>query len=127
MTSELTVAARPRRAEGLDEDELDRFHDLSEQQHPGLGNDTGFAELRRVMTHLTPRDAELGATARAIAGWHVSHRFCARCGHESQMVQEGWQRLCPACGAHHFPRTDPVVIMLITRGNRSSKKSRLPR
>ncbi|MEQ9260366.1 MAG: NAD(+) diphosphatase [Roseovarius sp.] len=105
--------------EGLDEAELARFADTSEQRHPLLGEEMAFAELRRVMTRLSARDAELAATAKAVAGWHVSHRFCARCGAESRMVQSGWQRTCDACGGQHFPRTDPVVIMLITHGNRT--------
>ena len=63
------------------------------------------------------RDAELAATAKAVLGWHATHRFCACCGHASESHEGGWQRRCPACGARHFPRTDPVVIMLITHGN----------
>ena len=62
------------RPEGLDEDELGRFLDLSEQRHPELPGEAAFVELRRIMTRLAPRDAELAATARAMAGWHVSHR-----------------------------------------------------
>ena len=100
----------------LDASTLDQFLDKSEQHHPDIPGAV-FAELRRIMTRLTPRDAELAATAKAVLAWHVSHRFCARCGAESQMVQAGWQRSCAACGGQHFPRTDPVVIMLITRGN----------
>jgi len=96
---------------------LDSFLDISEQRHPDLPGDHVFAELRREMTQLSPVEAELAATAKAILGWHRSHRFCARCGAESLPSQAGWQRDCPACGAHHFPRTDPVVIMLITHGN----------
>ena len=71
------------------------------------------------MSRLSPIDAELAATARALTGWHVSHRFCAACGQPSQPRQSGWQRVCPACGTAHFPRTDPVVIMLITHGDRA--------
>jgi NAD+ diphosphatase len=93
------------------------FLDPSEQVHPGLPAGTRFAELRAVMTELHARDAELAATAKAILGWHESHGFCARCGAASTVVMAGWQRTCPACGAHHFPRTDPVVIMLITHRN----------
>ena len=96
---------------------LGAFLDPSEQHHPDLPADQVFAELRAVMTRLTPRDAELAATARAVMGWHDSHGFCARCGVKSVVSMAGWQRDCPACGTHHFPRTDPVVIMLITRGN----------
>jgi NAD+ diphosphatase len=57
------------------------------------------------------------ATGRALLEWHRSHGFCAKCGAASQSAGAGWQRTCPACGRHHFPRTDPVVIMLITNGN----------
>ncbi|MFD1159625.1 NAD(+) diphosphatase [Roseovarius aestuarii] len=101
---------------GVDEDALNKFLDTSEQQHPALPGAI-FVELRRIMTRLDARDAELAATARAVINWHVSHRFCACCGAESRPVQAGWQRSCDACGGQHFPRTDPVVIMLITRGN----------
>jgi NAD+ diphosphatase len=69
------------------------------------------------MTRLSPREAELAATAKALVQWHRSHGFCAACGARSQVAEGGWQRGCPACGAQHFPRTDPVVIMLVTRGN----------
>jgi len=101
----------------LDDTELNTFLDPSEQTHPSLGKDHVFAELRAVMTRLTPRDAELATTAKAIMHWHKSHRFCAICGAPSDFAMGGWQRNCGACGGSHFPRTDPVVIMLITHGN----------
>ncbi len=85
----------------------------------GMGEGRAWADLRGVMGVLSPWEAEVAATARALMGWHASHGFCARCGARSRPAQAGWQRLCPACGAHHFPRTDPVVIMLVTRGNRA--------
>lgn len=100
----------------LDDASLDAFLDPSEQFHPACQNGR-FAEIRAMMTRLSPRDAELAATAKAVMGWHVTHRFCARCGAESQFAMGGWQRNCASCGGHHFPRTDPVVIMLITHGN----------
>ncbi|KIN65365.1 Hydrolase [Sulfitobacter noctilucae] len=103
--------------EDLDAAQLGGFLDPSEQRHPALGEDVAFAELRRVMTWLTPRDAELAATGKAILSWHGSHGFCATCGAATQIGQAGWQRKCPACHTSHFPRTDPVVIMLITKGN----------
>jgi len=90
-----------------------------EQRHPALPETEVFADLRRVMARLTPRDAEYAATAKALTGWHASHRFCSRCGAESRMIMAGWQRSCDACGGQHFPRSDPVVIMLVTRGNRA--------
>ncbi|MEO8242196.1 MAG: NAD(+) diphosphatase [bacterium] len=93
------------------------FFDLSFQHHPDLPQSHAFHELRAVMADLSPRHAELAATARALLEWHRGHQFCASCGARSEMIHAGWQRSCPACKAQHFPRTDPVVIMLITRGN----------
>ncbi|MCR8546748.1 NAD(+) diphosphatase [Salipiger sp. P9] len=93
------------------------FLDGSEQQHPACAPEQRFVELRTLLNRLSPRDAELAATARALFNWHATHGFCARCGAASDVFLAGWQRVCPACGAHHFPRTDPVVIMLVTRGN----------
>ncbi|ETX29861.1 NAD(+) diphosphatase [Roseivivax isoporae] len=95
------------------------FVDASEQRHPGLPETQRFVELRRAMTWLSPRDAELAATARGLLEWHRTHGFCACCGAKSDVAEAGWQRHCPACGRRHFPRTDPVVIMLVTRGNRT--------
>ena len=94
------------------------FFDQSGQPHPALDASMAFEDLRNAMMRLSPREAELAATARALVHWHRSHGFCAACGTASAVEQAGWQRKCPACGAHHFPRTDPVVIMLITKGNR---------
>ncbi|WP_135505942.1 NAD(+) diphosphatase [Roseovarius aestuariivivens] len=102
----------------LDQTQLNAFSDPTEQWYPGLPEDYVFAELRRIMTRLSPRDAELAATARALFTWHSTHGYCSRCGEKSEIVQAGWQSRCPACGGNHFPRTDPVVIMLITRANK---------
>ena len=102
---------------GADEPEIGAFVDPSEQSHPDLPKGTAFAELRQVMSGLTPRDAELAAMAKAILEWHRSHRFCSKCGGATKARKAGFQRKCDACGGMHFPRTDPVVIMLITHGN----------
>jgi NAD+ diphosphatase len=102
-----------------DASQVGAFVDTTEQRHPDLPQAYVFAELRRIMTRLTPRDAELAATARALFSWHDSHRFCAKCGAPSKMVKAGWERHCATCNSPHFPRTDPVVIMLITRGNKT--------
>ncbi len=93
-----------------------RFSDPSEQRHPALPG-AAFRDLRGAMTRLSARDAELAATARGLLEWHRSHGFCANCGAPSEPAEAGWQRHCPACGRRHFPRTDPVVIMLVTAGN----------
>jgi NAD+ diphosphatase len=52
------------------------------------------------------------AQAKALLGWHARHRFCSQCGSRTDPVEAGWRRDCPSCRAQHFPRTDPVVIML---------------
>ncbi len=101
----------------VDEMQIDSFLDRSEQVHPSAPDGARFLELRNVMTLLTARDAELAATARAVWNWHKTHLFCSRCGQQSDMADGGWVRKCASCGGHHFPRTDPVVIMLITHGN----------
>jgi NAD+ diphosphatase len=93
------------------------FFDPTIQKHPALEGEAGFAELRGIFTGLSAREAELVAIAKALVHWHRSHGFCSACGARSDIAQGGWQRTCPACGAQHFPRTDPVVIMLVTRGN----------
>jgi NAD+ diphosphatase len=93
------------------------FLDPTEQRHPSLSPEIRFAELRTHMTRLSPREAELLATAKAVTGWHLGHGFCAKCGARTVPAVAGWQRDCPACGARHFPRTDPVAIMLITHGD----------
>ena len=58
------------------------------------------------------------AQAKSVMYWHSRHRFCANCGAETQAASAGWKRVCVACKAEHFPRTDPVVIMLVTDGER---------
>ncbi len=95
------------------------FFDPTEQHHPDLPETLAFVELRGAMARLTAREGELAATARAILEWHRTHGFCACCGAASEVIMAGWQRVCPTCRANHFPRTDPVVIMLVTRGNRA--------
>ncbi len=58
------------------------------------------------------------AEAKAVLGWHARHRFCPNCGAPTQSVMAGWRRDCPKCETQHFPRTDPVVIMLAVDGER---------
>ena len=113
----------PRLAAALDwdpgevPDTLGAFLDPSEQRHPDAPGGSAFAELRARMIGLSPLEAELAATAKHLLDWHRTHSFCANCGHPTEPAQSGWQRNCPSCGRHHFPRTDPVVIMLVTEGD----------
>jgi NAD+ diphosphatase len=77
------------------------------------------AGLRDVAPRLTQADGGLLATAVALLHWHREHPCCARCGTATAMGEAGWVRACPACGAIHHPRTDPVVIMLVVDGDRA--------
>jgi NAD+ diphosphatase len=72
--------------------------------------------IRSVMIDglLSRADLSIVAHARSLVHWHESHKFCARCGAPSAMQDAGYRRHCAACGADHFPRTDPVVIMAVT-------------
>ena len=103
---------------GLDRAAMAMFVDPGEYRHPDLPGDHRFIDMRRLLLDLPPAEAALAGTARALFNWHRSHRFCSACGHASDWAQSGWERQCPSCGAKHFPRTDPVVIMLVTRGDR---------
>jgi len=77
----------------------------------GLGR---FEEMRGLSMQIDPVDASLLATANGVFAWHHKHRFCSNCGAKSDVAQGGWRRICPSCATEHFPRIDPVVIMLIT-------------
>ncbi len=103
--------------DALDRTALAMFTDTSIQLHPDAPSGAHFGELRLAMNSLAPPEAALAATARALFNWHRTHRYCASCGHASEVAAAGWERLCPSCGARHYPRTDPVVIMLVTHGN----------
>ena len=73
-------------------------------------------ELMALLAQLRPSEAATYATARSLLDWHARHRFCANCGALTAPIRAGWARACPACRAEHFPRTDPVVIMLAEHG-----------
>ncbi len=83
---------------------------------PGEGADGPAYAMPRawqLMTQLSPPDLAIYGGARSLVDWHARHRFCARCGSSTKPVKGGWQRHCDNCGADHFPRTDPVTIMLV--------------
>lgn len=67
---------------------------------------------------MSPEDISLVGQARALAGWHNDARCCGHCGGTTNVKDAGWRRKCWACGKDWFPRSDPVVIMLITDGTR---------
>ncbi|MFY9768724.1 MAG: NAD(+) diphosphatase [Xanthobacteraceae bacterium] len=101
----------PRFGFGLDQDAVEQLK---------TRNDLKISDLRSIAVqgmvaadHLPPL-----AEAKALLGWHARHRFCPNCGAATALTQAGWRRDCPSCRAEHFPRTDPVVIMLAISGER---------
>ena len=82
----------------------------------GLGE---FRDMRAtaMSAGLPDKDIAILGQAKAMIDWHQRHGFCARCGHATTIADAGYKRSCPNCGAEHFPRTDPVVIMLATQGD----------
>lgn len=88
-------------------------------------------QLWSLMANMEPGDLALYGGARSITDWHARHRFCAQCGEPTQIAKGGWQRDCPreegGCGAQHFPRTDPVTIMLVEHASESGGRLMLGR
>ena len=91
--------------------------DLAGESEPQLGEGT-FTEMRAAAFTLAGRDIAIAGQGKALLDWHRRHGFCPNCGHATALVDGGYRRLCPACSAEHFPRTDPVVIMLPLLGDR---------
>lgn len=83
---------------------------------PAVGDDRP-AYLQRPawkeISLLPAQDLAIYGGARSLVDWHARHRCCARCGGATVLAKGGWQRDCSACQAQHFPRTDPVTIMLV--------------
>jgi NAD+ diphosphatase len=89
--------------------DLEGGADPAEGPLKGLGR---FEELRGVAATLPPPDAGILATAKSMFEWRRKHRWCGNCGQETHVADGGWKRQCAACQTEHFPRTDPVAIML---------------
>ncbi len=105
---------------GLDAERAVFALELEGDADPAAGPLEGrgrFEDLRAAGGRLPPEDAGMAATARALFEWRRRHRFCAACGQPSEPAEAGWKRTCPACRTEHFPRTDPVTIMLPTFGD----------
>jgi len=103
------------------------FLGLDDQRRPHFaesraGDAAGPARsgaLMRMLDALPPGDAAIFGTVRSITGWHARSGYCANCGSATAIIKGGWARGCPNCGAEHFPRVDPVVIMLAECGGRA--------
>lgn len=96
--------------------------DLSPLHDPvtelGLAGAANFADVRMIASSLPPGEASIVAQGRQMLDWHARHRYCAVCGHATSVKEAGYLRECDECDAQHFPRTDPVVIMLVHDGAR---------
>lgn len=108
---------------GVHEERAHFALDVSARAEPlsemSLGDAT-FPDLRAVASRLPGGDAAIAAQARHLVDWHARRRFCSVCGAPSAAADAGYVRRCTAsaCSAEHFPRTDPVAIMLVLRGDR---------
>ena len=93
-------------------------------------NDMGSFEDLMALSSQPIDSGELAmlGQAKAIFEWHKSHQFCSKCGQKSNMVEGGYKRICGSCNAEHFPRTDPVVIMLATHNDHAflGRQKRFP-
>ncbi len=82
--------------------------------------EAGDAIDARTLAPLLPAgEAAILAEARSLVDWHARHRFCAQCGSPTRVTAAGWVRRCPECKASHYPRSDPVTIMLAIKGERA--------
>ncbi len=97
---------------------LDVSHIDDPAAHPALDVAGRFADLREVGPLIGRDDGAVLAFARGILWWHLRHRFCGVCGGATVPSEAGFSRRCDTCGATHFPRTDPAVIVLIHDGER---------
>lgn len=117
---------------GLDGDCAHFAVDLSAGPDPlekgplqGLGQ---WADLRFGAAALPAADIAILGQAKALIDWHARHGYCANCGQPTRASEAGYKRICAGCKAEHFPRTDPVVIMLATLGGRAllGRQNRFP-
>jgi NAD+ diphosphatase len=90
--------------------------DLPGETEPVLDGGS-FQEMRAAAFVMPARDTAIAGQAKALLDWHRRHGFCPNCGHATEFADGGYRRTCPQCGAEHFPRTDPVVIMLPVLGD----------
>lgn len=89
---------------------------------PGVSALSRSMALFEAIGALPPGEAGTYAAARSLVDWHARHAFCARCGHGTAVFRAGWGRRCPSCNTEHFPRVDPVVIMLAQHGEGASAR-----
>ena len=117
--SPLFAARLPDAAVEMREDHSDGFLDKRVLVIPGR-EDLELADMRMIAATgmVDPPSVALLGAAKAMCHWHARHQFCANCGAPTRFAAAGFRRECDACKAQHFPRTDPVVIMLAVDGER---------
>ncbi|MFL2800522.1 MAG: NAD(+) diphosphatase [Paracoccaceae bacterium] len=98
-------------------EQIGSFSDGEKNYHPDLPKGTYFCDLRNLLPLLNAKYANLCATAKGIYEWHKRVNFCQSCGGKLSSEKAGWEKVCQKCNFKQFPRIDPVVIMLITKGN----------
>ena len=97
--------------------QIGSFNDADRNYHPDLPKGTYFCDLRNLLPVLNSKYANLCATAKGMYEWHKRVNFCQSCGGKLYSEKAGWEKTCIKCNFKQFPRIDPVVIMLIKRGN----------
>src|SRR5690606_7950846 len=102
---------------GIDRDGVSYFAPQKDSLPGRMDDSARPAGLREAGLLLSPRDAGLMVHAVALENWQRLHRFCSRCGERTVIAAAGHIRRCPACGAEHYPRTDPAVIMAVVDEN----------
>ena len=75
-------------------------------------------QLRAIAISLPAKDLALAGRGKSLFDWHRAHQFCANCGNRSSVKNGGLTRQCPNCETDHFPRVNPVVIMLVLNGDK---------
>ncbi len=83
----------------------------------GIASADSFQEMRFIAGKIDPKSLAIAGRAKSLFDWHNSHRFCSVCGKESQPTGGGMNRKCPICFTEHFPRVNPVAIMLVLNGD----------
>lgn len=101
---------------GQDLTTLGGFSDQSVQTHPSF--EGGFYELRAIMPQMQQDEASLAAALCGMARWHQAYQYCPRCAGPLEAQKMGWTKVCTSCQRPQFPRTDPVVIALVTDQDR---------
>lgn len=121
LTDALAADGAPCIFLGLDGDRAVFALDISAAENPakegplaGLGY---FRDARAAGQMVSIKEAAIIAQAKALIDWHQRHGFCPKCGAPTRLMDAGYRRLCDKCNSEHFPRVDPVVIMLATDGD----------